>query len=276
MQTRLSSLTIPQPELWRLALTITGRKFGVALFPPVAREEIFWEEYEFDSSAQSILKALEDIVYDHPVLLSDFRRVDCVFDLEDKVLIPMEVDENSAETMAEAVLPYDSTREIMLFPMGSRARCAMSVDEQVLSFLKRTFYNINFHSCYGILARHFERILPSEESKDVILMFGDGKLTFWGFDSGALMLANDYDYESPTDAAYYIFASMAQLGFMDENGKTYAKVMVYGENAMQGDSVTEFIKRYLPDVSALPFPTIRFRAGRNTLNIPYPVLLSCE
>ena len=58
---KLDKELISQPELWRLVLMVSPESLYVALYPPVAREEIMWREFRFDAAAPSPLKALEDI-----------------------------------------------------------------------------------------------------------------------------------------------------------------------------------------------------------------------
>ena len=77
---KLDKEMISQPELWRLALIVSADRLDVALYPPLTREEIIWRSFAFDPDAPSQLRAIEDIIYANPLLLSDFKRVDCIID----------------------------------------------------------------------------------------------------------------------------------------------------------------------------------------------------
>ena len=82
---------IQNPRLWRLALRINEKKLHVVLFCSVEDNSLIYREIPLDSAAQSLQKAIEEAIYDNPLLLSDFDKVDCIIESDKFTVIPNEI-----------------------------------------------------------------------------------------------------------------------------------------------------------------------------------------
>ena len=81
-QNRLDKDLIKDPRLWRLALRIDEKKMHVVLFCSVEDNSLIYREIPLDTAAQSTQKAIEEAIYENPLLLSDFARIDCIIETD--------------------------------------------------------------------------------------------------------------------------------------------------------------------------------------------------
>lgn len=277
---RLDKDMISQPELWRLVLLVGADRLDVALYPPVAREEMIWRSFPYDQAAESPLKALEDIVYDNPLLLCDFRRVDCLLDNNATLLMPAGMEPSAIAAMMRAVdadAPAgEAIDESMLdsYPAGAdNAEAVTERDDDLTAFLRRTFYNIRFDSRLGMLCRYFLGESTGTKQHRVYVPVRRNRLTVIAFDGDSLLMANDFRFTSDIDAAYYIMASLSNLGI----DPAEADINV-GTVGASSEELTSILRRYIPSLRPLPFPTLRYRASKSTLQAPYELIIRplCE
>ncbi|MCM1402142.1 MAG: DUF3822 family protein [Bacteroides sp.] len=277
IQEKLEKELISQPELWRLALMPGAQSLEIALYPPVAREEIMWRNLEYSTNQAEQLKALEEAVYDNSLLLSDFRRVDCILDVPERIIVPAEVTTEDAEKLLIAQNPaMTNNREIMQFPLGEQEKLVLAPEADFIAFLKRTFYNVKFHSRQAILINYFSEHLKEFNDRCAVVLVRNKQLTLIAFEKEKLMAANDFKFETNTDAAYYVLASLQSIGFTPNEEEF--DVAFYGQSLTDENSVAGILRKYVKNLKAVPFPTLRFRASKLTLQSPFPLLIlpTCE
>jgi len=272
---RLDKDTISQPELWKLALTVRESRLDVALFPPVTRQEMIWRTYPFDTSAAGNLNAIENVIYDNPLLLSDFKSVDCIIDNTPELLLPSALpsaqlagcyDRSTTSVKQDATDPFD----IETFATGDPDCCvAVCQTPGIRAFFTRTFYNVRFDSRLAALCRYF--IIHRSGQHDVpeinvILL--DNRLTLIATDSNRLLMANNFTFIKEIDAAYYILASISSLGLDRETVDVHISPAINERN----DSLHNILCRFIPHTSPIPFPMLRYRASRQTLHAPFELI----
>lgn len=273
---KLDKELISQPELWRLVLMVSPDRLYVALYPPVAREEIIWREFPFDAAAPSPLKALEDIIYDNPLLLCDFRCVDCIIDFPGYIFVPAGTPGEDYELLLSAVRPDASSAELLPQPVGSGAVMLQPLDADITAFLKRTFYNITFRSRLALLVNYFSDPRRELTDRRAIALIDGSRLTLLAFDTRRMLAANDFTFASPADAAYYVMASIQHLRF-DAAGPDFT-LAIHGQSMTADNTLASMLRPYVANIRAVPFPSLRYRASKSTLQAPFPLLIAplCE
>lgn len=267
---------IAQPELWRMMLMVSDSRLEVALYPPVAREELIWRSFRFEPSAASTLKAIEDVIYDNPLLLSDFKSIGCIVDCGTRIAVPSEADENDCRLLLEQTCSGDYITEgdVEIFSTGTaNANISLIQDPGLKAFLTRTFYNIRFVERKAALCRYFTAHHEGMASARVyVIMHGD-VLTLIAIDGDRLLAANDFRCRSAADAAYYVLACIKTAGLDPHT----TDVALSGEPDFDG-SPESILRQYLPNVRPVPFPMLRYRVSKHTLKAPIDLLISqqCE
>ncbi|MDE7410787.1 MAG: DUF3822 family protein [Paramuribaculum sp.] len=269
---RLEKDSIAQPELWSLLMVLSPGRLDVGLYPPVPREEMLWRSFRLDASASGgMLKALEETVYDNPLLFSDFRSVDCVVDTGWSMLVPPDIASEQVEILAEQVWGDDESRgELNGYPTGaSNAVMYMSMEADVEAFLRRTFYNIKFTERKSALCRYFTTHAAGDNECKLYAVFDADRLTVIALDADRLQLANSFVFSSAADAAYYTLACAAMLGWDLQRCGIW-----YRGDMEQCDAYVELLRRYVPSVKPLPFPIMRYRVSKYIMNAPLDLLIT--
>lgn len=275
---RLDKDLISQPEHWKLTLMLSADRLVAALYPPVNREEMIWRSFDFDRSAPGTLRALEDIIYDNPLLLSDFKRVDCIIDNVPSLLLPSRLPEEAIENAyRKSVAGASESGEMELFPSGDNdVTVTLVQDPMMRSFITRTFYNVRFDSRIAALCRFFTGRAEAPQSPAVYAIDSHRRLTVIATDAGHhILMANEFSYSQPVDAAYYLLASMQHL---ELDPATTAVSISSPASSPDTGSLQQMLQPYLPLMGALPFPTLRYRASKTTLQAPFDLLIRpiCE
>lgn len=276
ISTALDKELISQPELWKLTLLVSAQRLDVALYPPVPREEMIWRSFELDASAGAPLKALEDIIYANPLLLSDFKSVDCLIDNTPEILLP------AGLTTEEAAMLYrrstvDSSDnewpddELELYPAADeKVVVALRQNPEIKAFLRRTFYNIRFNSRLALLSDYLLTSSKSTAPTIIGVFTRNSRLTLIALRDGDILLANNLYYENNLDALYYILAVRRLLG-LDPQATPIITSPV-------PQSFTQVLREHVTSLGAIPFPMLRFRTTPATLQAPFELLIQsiCE
>lgn len=273
---RLDKDMIAQPELWKLALLLGESHLDVGLFPPTPREEMIAARFNFPSSAPDALHAIEDIIFDNPLLFSDFKRVDCIINNCPQILVP------SALDLPAAAIVYDRSTdsrhdtdhhlpEPSLFDSGDSQTAVACVEpEEIDAFIRRTFYNVRFDSAIASLTRYFLSLPDLPPTPSAFILLRDRRLTLIIIDQGRLLLANTFAYRADADAAYYVIAALSALGLDPTTVTAYI--------SPASDAVSTTLKTHLPALAPIPLPILRHCASKTTLQAPFELIIRplCE
>lgn len=275
-QSILDKDMISQPELWRLVLLVSSDRMDVALYPPVVREQMIWRSIMFDSGAQSPLKALEETVYNNPLLLSDFKAVDCLVDYSPWMMIPAEASEADASAlMTAAGISGDGYADVEIYNAGvENALAAVMQPRDMKAFLTRTFFNIRFDSRIASLCRYLASHTDGLGQRRAYVSVRGERLTLVALDGQRLLAANEFEVRTATDAAYYVLACMQELGMPMEE----TDVAVHGDGGVTAREALDLLKRYVPRCKPVPFPMLRYRPDKFTMQAPFDLLIRplCE
>lgn len=273
---RLDKDMIAQPELWKLALLVGETHLDIGLFPPTPREEMMVARFDFSKSAPDALHAIEDIIFDNQLLFSDFKRVDCILNNCPQILLPASLDPSAATIAYDRSTdqrrdPDRPLPEPMLFDSGdSRTAVAAGEPEEIDAFFRRTFYNVRFDSALASLTRYFLSLSDLPDGASVFILLRDDRLTLIVIDDKRLLLANNFTYRTDIDAAYYVMAALSTLGLDRDTVTAYI--------TPASNPAATIIKAHLPALAPIPFPILRHRASKTTLQAPFELIIRplCE
>lgn len=239
--TPLTRELIGDTTLWRLILRIGPDALAALLIGPesVERPVIFHSEPLADPS----VKALENAVYDNPLLLADFAAIDIIFSTPELMPVPDGLGE-LREEMAAAMLPDSAGPrrvEAESFPGGE---VVYAVGADLFNFVARTFAAARFHHALAVNARYLtHRNAASGMGANTFALCEEpGEMTLVSFDPrGALRYLNR---PQPRQAADYAYFTLAGPG-------AAAPLMVGGKPALRNE-VCDILRRMQPDARVLP------------------------
>ena len=274
MEQGLNKDLIKDPRLWRLALRINETKLHVVLFCSVEDNSLIYREISLDSAVSSMQKAIEEAIYDNPLLLSDFARVDCIIETDKFTIIPSEIDNTDVqEKIFSETFPTFEGAVVENKLKELDASILMGVDEELINFLQRTFHNACIQHHLAPLCTYFNRKSRLGNAGKMYAHIHDNKLDLLAFGKDSLRFANTFDFREPIDAIYYIFACREMLQ-LDAGSD---ELFIAGDNSMR-EAITPTLREYLAYVMPVIFPAAMFKAGKDALNAPFDliVLPLCE
>ena len=268
--TNLSSIELRRPELWTLALAIHAHKIDFLIYCDEEAESLKWGSVPLDAqSAGSPLKAIEDVVYDNPVLLSPFKKVSILIHSEQFMLMPAAVgnDDESALTMMETL--YGDDHEYCFAPVGNTgATIGFATPEGVQAFLQRTFGNPTIsHAIAPLCAYEHSRLQPLQLPR-MVLAFEGNKMHACAFRQQSLVLANSFTVRSATDAVYFAMHLWQNLGMDVMNHELH----LAGDKAMR-EAVAPLLRKYINYVMPIIFPAAALRLGKDSLKAPLNLVM---
>ena len=198
---------IKDTHLWRLALRIDENKMHVVLFCSIEDNSLIYREIPLDSAAQSHQKAIEEAIYDNPLLLSDFQRVDCVIETDKFTVIPSEIDDADVkEKIFNTTFPSFDGVMIENKLSELNATLLMGLNAELTNFIRRTFNNPNILHHLTPLCIYFNRKNKMGNAGKMYAHIHNNQLDLLSFGKDTLRLANSYAFRDPMDAVYYILA----------------------------------------------------------------------
>lgn len=273
-QGALNRELISEPHLWRLALRIDESALHVVLFCTIEDNSLIYREIVLDKAAPDRLKALEAAVYENPLLLADFAKVDCVVETACFTIVPASItsDEVREKIMTRMFDGFDG--EILANDLpGQNATVLMGLDAEMAGFLRRSFNNPRIHHHLAPLCRYFHGKSRLGNTCKMYAYMRHDRMDVMAFGKDTLSLANTFTYRDPMDAVYYILSCRKMLGLDAVSDELFLS----GDNASR-EAVTPVLRKYIGCVMPVIFPSSMFKAGKDSMNAPFDliVLPLCE
>lgn len=155
----LSKELLDDATAMRLILRVEPRSLSALIVGPEAIEPTVISHRE--ELADPTVKALENAIYDNPLLLSDFETIDIICPTRQFFLFPESVAEMLDE-MGAAMLPDEAAARTFLMETtgGGNPAVGYAVDADRLNFLRRTFSCARFHHSLAVAATRLQEHKP--------------------------------------------------------------------------------------------------------------------
>ncbi|MBR5332108.1 MAG: DUF3822 family protein [Muribaculaceae bacterium] len=268
-QQALNKDLISNPRLWRLAIRINENKVHIVLLCSVEDNSLIYREIPLDSATLSQQKALEEVIYDNPLLLSDFDKIDCIIESNKFTIVPTEINDiDTQEKIFKASFPNFEGTIIDNNIAELNATILMGVDNEIINFLRRTFNNPRILHHLTPLCTYFHRKNRLGNTGKMYANIHDNHIDLLSFNKDSLQLANTFEFREPIDAIYYILACRQMLKLDPESDELF----IAGNNDIR-EAITPTLREYLAYVMPIIFPAAMFKAGKDALNAPFDLII---
>ena len=266
---------LSNPEMWNLLLRVSRRELHVVAYSIVEDNSLLYRSFPLECSSDAYLRTLEEIIYDNPMLLSDFRRIYCVVETPALSVIPSGyTDESVREELFYATNP-EFKGHILIEPTGARnATIVAGIENDLIGFLRRTFHNAVICSHLSSLARFFSAKAGKGNSMRMLANLRESSLDILIMQGGSLMLANTFSFSDAMDAVYYILACRNRIGLDPHNDE----LLLAGDTATREKIIT-VLRTYLARVMPAIFPPQMFKSGKDAMLAPFDLIVTpllCE
>lgn len=266
---KLDKDMIGQPSLWRLYLRMGAKRLDVMLYNVATDNTLIHRSFIIDQSA-GYLKSVEEIIYDNPMLLSDFQSAHIIVESTLFTIIPSELaDGETTRRIFDAQIPGHSDDELIISRLDDQnAVIATAIDPQLARFLRRTFNNAPLTHHLAPLCRYFHDKSRIGNAGKMYAHMRDGNIDILVFGRERLRLANTYPVRDTMDAVYYIMATRDMLGLNAGSDE----LILAGDSAMR-ETATPILREYLAYVMPAIFPSTMYKAGKEALKAPFDLII---
>ena len=239
---------ISEPNLHRLGILLTKYGMDVLITSRTNDRSLIYHRIDFTPGDDS-LKALEEAVYDNPLLTSDFYSVDVVMDNKRFFMISEEDNKpDEIRRRIDALWPEErtgtelETKIIEIEP--KKTYFVTAINRSLHSFLRRTFHNVTVTHRLAVLAQYHANQNKIGTIGKIHVNLSKESVDIMAFGREGLLLANTYKTNGIEDAVFYTltvadsfcFDNLTDQIFVDGSPEVY-------ENFMTS------IRRFIPIVS---------------------------
>lgn len=211
-----SPIDLADTGQWRLVLLVSESGMSAYLRhneligePPLT---LFSKNWEPDTA--SLLKKIEDCVYDNPRLLDDYA-TEVVVETPKAIFVPASVIEEGAEEDELFNNVYSAESEDIITDSIDDVCCIYSLAPGLPAFLRRTLPGAKIRHHLSVLVERLRnqtsempRIYADIREKEADILIFKGK---------SLLSASTHCWMAPADIAYRILLAMQSYGLKSEN-----------------------------------------------------------
>lgn len=266
----LAKELIAQPQQWQLVLEVSSPALSVVAFSPSESHSLIHEEIPLDCTAMPHLQALEDAVYNNPMLLLDFKRVQVIYDTPHFMPLPSEMSPLAPQILTKAFSADAIQKARIVQNPVEELGCtiAFAVPEAEMGFIDRTFHNAGIIHPLAPLATWMRARHPNRRRGKTLVNLRPHRLDLIILGDDVPLVLNSYSITCATDALYYILAARQthQLPDTDE-------IFIAGERELRAQT-SALLRRYVRFVMPVIFPSSMFQAGRAAFDAPFEAILA--
>lgn len=258
-------INIQHPEAWELLVSITDKQVDYILYTPsVANSLIVGDVARVDDT----LQALEDAVYDTPILLNEYKRVRIMVHSQHFVLFPAETSDEDCEALLRHAFPGDDGDAAVCLMPQNGVKIAYLMPQGLQAFLGRTFnYPILCHHLFP-LCEHFKGLDHDDDVSRMFLNLDAERMDLGIYQSGKMQCANTYHFTNYQDAVFYALNAWRNYGL----DQLTDELQLMGDRescAAMTPELRKFVKLVMPAV----YPAAAMQLGRNAMQAPLELIL---
>ena len=267
-----SDIRIDDTSLWTLSLFIDARSINLMLHNDQIGDSLVCRRIDLAGRANEdeYLHALENAVYDNPLLLADFKRVNVSVDSRKFIFLPpgYGTDGDARQAFDEAFPDVDGDFAVSR-GYNCRADVAFMLPRGVHTFLKRTFSNIPVRLHLEVLCSYFrgQTNLSTVNKEAVYIRDGGGTVDICAFRQGRLQMANTFTCRSTDDIIFYTLALWNTLGF-DATGD---EIQITGDKAIRATLMPR-LREYVTYVVPVMMPPAAMRLASDAAKAPFNLI----
>ena len=264
-----SDIEIRHPERWTLILRVGISDVRFILYSDEEEDSLISRSLPLEMSGRDYLSALENCIYDNPVLIQDFKQVIVSVESSHFVVLPAEIsDEDVRSEILDYMYANDSGECCSCEVLPEKVSMAYTMPKGVVAFLQRTF---NMPKIVHHLVPLCTYSAIKSENSGVAKMFVhlyNSRMDLCAFRKGELQVANTFYYRNEEEAAYYILNAWQTYG-MDSLAD---ELQLTGDKSVR-DFLMPLLRKYISYVMAIIFPASAMKLGQDAIKAPFDLIL---
>lgn len=271
---KLDKDLIADPANYNMLMRVGSAYVDVVIYSVLADNSLLYRSYPLPlSGTLSPVRALEEVVYDNPLMLADFRKVYILLDTSDYCVIPYGLDGSQASRIFKALRPAFSGAVNVADTSTRNASVVFGIPDDLGGFIRRTFIGAVVQPHVVPLVRYFASKPGRGNSRRMICNMRPASMDVIVIDGTRLLQANTVSFRNVADAVYYILAGCTEHGIDPHTDE----VLLSGDQHMR-DEIIPLLRTYIERVMPVIFPPQMFRAGKEAMHAPFDLIVTplCE
>lgn len=261
---------ISHPEVWTLALHLSGSELKYAASSRVEDGSLTFGAVKLNGNEGKFVAEVESAVYDNPFFLSQFGQTSILVDSDKFLVIPDEMTAGCPEECRRYFnYIFHADHELMAVDRIEEAgvSIAYSIDRELDSFLRRTFYNPPIlHSLTPLLRFLAKKEKFGTNGKTYAFLDKDC-LRIIAFKSNRLVYANSFRFSNNDDAFYYVMNAWNVCEMTNDSDELYLS----GDKALKTYLLPN-IREHIKFAAQMIFPADMLRLGKDVMTAPFDLL----
>lgn len=264
-----NDIEIRCPEHWSLILRVGETSVKFILFSDEEENSLICRELSIDNSSGDYLKALENCIYDNPVLIQDFKKITVSVDSSHFVVLPAEMsDDETVQDILEYMYVCDEGDCHVNELIAGKSSVACLIPRGVLAFLQRTFNMPKIvHHLTPLCVYSAEKCQKSGISRMFVHLY-DNRVDMCIFGKDELLMTNTFHYREVDEAAFYMLNAWQNWGLDVRNDE----LQLSGDKSLR-DSLTPQLRKYINYVMPIIFPVSAMKIGQDAIKAPFDLIL---
>lgn len=271
LENRLDKDLIQDASLYVMLVRLSRTAVDVVIYSPLVDNSLIYRSFP-TAGADGEVRALENVVYDNPLMLADFRSRIILTDSPRWSLCPSEWLEDGHEA-ADAMLRIqwpDMDGTVHTAPTTFHGvEIAYSVDSRMAGFVQRTFPGTIIEPHILPLLRYCSSRMGRANSRRMLVNLRQSDADIVVADGASLRQGVTVSFNTTADLLYRILSS-AQAAGLDPRAD---ELLLCGSRSMR-EELTPMLRTYHARVMPVIFPPEMFRAGREAMNAPFDLIIT--
>lgn len=207
---------ISDKERWALSLLLTKQTLHVKAVRAIGTPAAICESLPLSAAAEIPNSAFQEIIYENPLLLGNFRSTTILVDTEEYFVAPSEsVSDDASLAAAVKQMGLDDADQVTLTAeLDDFNTLCFNVDKNTYRFISRTFPTAALSHPIASLARHFRQKARQGNAAKVFVDLNAHNFHVLTYDRMGLVSAGSFEATAAADITYYTLMS-AQAANID-------------------------------------------------------------
>lgn len=266
-----NDIKIENPHLWTLTLFVDDRHIHFMLHNDKEHDSLICRDIEIGkwSDDDERLRAVENAVYDNPLLLNEFKRINVSVDSMQFIFLPpgYGTDEDARRAF-DVAFPDASGDFVVSRGNNCRADVAFMLPQGLHQFLRRTFSNATVRLHIETMCSYFRGKTNTSNISKVAAYIRNGRIDVCAYRRGQLQMANTYVCRTNDDAIFYILAVWNMLGLDVRSDE----IQLAGDKAVR-NAITPRLREYVTYVVPVMVPPAAMRMASDAAKAPLNLLI---
>lgn len=266
-----NDIKIENPHLWTLSLFVDDRHIHFMLHNDQEHNSLICRDIEIGtwSDDEEHLRAVENAVYDNPLLLSEFKRVNVSVDSMQFIFLPpgYGTDEDARHAF-DVAFPGATGDFVVSRGYNCRTDVAFMLPQGLHQFLRRTFSNAPVRLHLETMCSYFRGKTNASTINKVAVYIRNGRIDVCAFKHGRLQIANTYVCRSNDDAVFYTLAVWNMMGLDVRSDE----IQIAGDKTVRA-AITPRLREYVTYVVPVMMPPAAMRMASDAAKAPLNLII---